>query len=497
MQCSLTLSAAWLQAQHRELKRLRVQLIKTRENYASALARVDELESLEAFRKNLDEHEASASPRSDSTPRSHEKGPLASSGVLQAAQNRNGTPSDKPLSSTSKQSQVDPSDAGCRTGARSFGKESAPFCDGSDPRKTAESPQSCEEATTAHVEEAGTTTRKRLGRSVTGLLASGVSRVLQHLEQAMSTDREPSEAISDHDSQESVDTPEGDSRRLHEEATLYLQRANQENDLIIQLEDGRAELYEEEESESDGTEASTLGSVARSVWQAAHELFADRALPPARLSTLRTVAASNPSAWEVLRERHRAAKSMPLFSSIPPAAYPMIAHDKSQREGLSPTERVGRTSSLTAARSRRKGTGSAASPAFVGALNLRTSKGTGRGHRESAPRGALTVELHSELTACVSDARSDLAEAQAPSSDVDGATQGAVTATSAHPTAATNTNVEAAAVLNSPNAQARSRLLEPNQHGESCFDPDAAGTKTREATMGTSDVAAEPNVGTT
>lgn len=496
LQCSLTLSTAWLQVQHRELKRLRVQLIKTRENYASALARVDELESLEAFRKNLDEHEASASPRSNSPPRGHEKCPQASTGVLQAAQNRNGTPSDKPLFSTSKQSQVDPSDAGCRKGARSFGKGSAPFCDGSSPRNTAESPQSCEEATTAHVEEAGTTTRKRLGRSVTGLLASGVSRVLQHLEQAMSTDREPSEAISDHDSQDSADTPEGDSRRLHEEATLYLQRANEENDLIIQLEDGRAELYEEEGSEYDGGEASTLGSVARSVWQAAHELFADRALPPARLSTLRTVASSNPSAWEVLRERHRAAQSMPLFSSIPPAAYPMIANDKRKREGLSSTERAGR-SSLSAARSRRKGTGSAASSAFAGALNLRPSKGTGRGHRESAPRGTLTVELHSELSACVSDARSDSAEAQARSSDVDGATHGAVTATTAHPTEATHTNVPAVAVVNSPNAQARSRPLEPSEHGEGCFDPDTAGTKTREAAMGTSDAAAEPNVGTT
>lgn len=421
--CCVAAGATGLQAQHRELRWLRRQLIETREDYANALARIDELESFADFHRSaLQDAQLAATPRQRDTwripkvlqarhrsPPNAQRSQRPSVSLNAASSNQPDSHSDKDHENTACDSEPDTRPL---SPARSGGRGVAFAATDSarrtrDTKKLCGTPPQCS-GTVDSPAFAGTPRAGSLGRSVKGLLASGVSRVLQHFEHAMSADREPDE-ITDQDSQDCSE-PSGQAR-LHEEAALFVQRTDGSNDIVVQLEGSELEHDEDEGvPESGGLESSTLRSVARTVWQAAHELLADRALPPARLSTLRTIAASNPSAWEVILERHRAAKSMPLFSSIPPAAYPLIAERRNaQRDGSTNGAELTVTDSVG---SLRPGGGTISHPRpppLIGALNTRLPGRSERSHRELQASGTVTLELHSESAVSIHHT-SDLGE---------------------------------------------------------------------------------------
>ena len=398
-----------LQAQRRELKRLRGQLIKTREDLASALARVDELETMEEFRRSQTRQSDMPAAPQDACPSSGlgVRGPHDNSEGRGDLHSIGGTPLDEWRAICRKHQTETQADGAPETNPSA--------CDVADAAAFRESDRRSDDAdgnllictgTNSGSQGHGCTHRgKGLGRSVKGLLASGVTQLLQRIEYAISTDIEPPGFSSDRESQASEDIAQPEEERgLHEEAALFLQRTSGSSDLIVPLEDGR---QPESDGEDDGIspqagDSRTLGNVARSVWQAAHGLLADRALPPARLSTLRTVAAGNPSAWEVLRERHRAAKSMPLFSSIPPTAYPLIAQAGDHRQSCSATVRQGEAASTTsraAAASQRRRPAVQADP---GAFKTRPSGRIEPVRRGVSPQGCMTVELPSGLPTCAS-----------------------------------------------------------------------------------------------
>lgn len=409
------------QAQRREVKRLRGQLIKTREEYASALARIDELEAFEEFRESqIHPGETAADVNQAASPRSSHSGggPHFNAESPGAPQGSSGAPPDEWQAPASRQhpreTQADegPERSSCDCDAAS----TAGFLGGRRSEGAGENLLGHTGTSSGSQAHADSLRGPGLGKSVTGLLASGVSQLLQRIEHTISADRDPPELSTDPESQASADsTPPEEERGLHEEAALFLQRTSgTSSDLIVHLEgqqQSEPEGGEEEVLSPSAADSRSLGNVARSMWQAAHELLADRALPPARLSTLRTVAAGNPSAWEVLRERHRAAKSMPLFSSIPPAAYPLIAQARDQQpSGRQGTVASGSTRTAALASRRRS------NPVAAGAgarTNARPLGRVERGRREGTPHGCMTVELPSELPPCTSDApSSDVGEAE-------------------------------------------------------------------------------------
>lgn len=405
-------------AQRRELKRLRGQLIKTREDFACALARVDELESLEEYRRSqIHPDETASAPQGNSPYSGHSAGrPQHNSEGPQGAQgapSSGGVALDEWQADMSREPQSErQAERGADGGASGCDTDSGRHC-GSERSsdKAAGSLPSCARSSSGNQEHEDTLGERGLGRRVKGLLTSGVTQLLQSIENAISTERDPPELSTDPESTDSVDTSPQEERGLYEEAALFLQRTSgsRNRDLIVHLEDGDEGHSEAEEDvmNSKAADSTTLGNVARHMWQAAHELIADRAMPPARLSTLRTIAAGNPSAWEVLRERHRAAKSMPLFSSIPPAAYPLIAQARDNKQGCcSPTGRPGVVSSSMRASpvSRRR----VSAAAGAGGFNVARIERVRRG---ASPRGCIAVELQPELPPGTSDARSDVEEA--------------------------------------------------------------------------------------
>ncbi|CDJ52960.1 hypothetical protein, conserved [Eimeria brunetti] len=439
-------------AQRRELKRLRGQLIKTREDLASALARVDELETLEEFRKsqlysNEAEAAAAAATAAASASAAREKTPCSGSGRSVANQegpsggpssSSSGTPSDEWGSPTCRLQQTETQGDGggensgcsCDTGCARRGSEDGsgdpglPRCTDSSSGGSSNPRNAC----------ANTPSGQGLGRSVKGLLTTGVAQLLQRIESAISAERDPRELSTDNESHASEEPLPEEERGLHEEAELFLQRTRgSSSDLIVRLEDGQQQQSASEGGREEGGannspqgeyDSRTLTNVARNMWQAAHELLADRAIPPARLSTLRTVAAGNPSAWEVLRERHRAAKSMPLFSSIPPSAYPLTPQggrrgspmrlSSSTSAGARPRAAASSSFSRTAAAQagRRGSAGAACAAGAAAGFNLRPLGRVERGRRGGSPPAYMTVELPSEaacMSACTSGALSDTA----------------------------------------------------------------------------------------
>ncbi|KAL8275668.1 hypothetical protein Esti_000231 [Eimeria stiedai] len=418
-------------AQHRELKRLRGQLIKTREDYANVLARVDELESLAEFQRSTLQ-DVQQSPlgqpsksswriskvlqrrtRSPHSAERSQKSPDASSPVSSQRKSQDADPH-APLSSDRGSSRVSPGNVGegevvaaklSDTGGRPVSESSRTI--GKDP-----------DAIVTSTARAASPAASSLGRSVTGLLASSVSRVLQTFEHAVATDRELQEALE----QDSEDYPESSQPMpLHEEAALFLKRTSEGSEIVVQLEDERdprPDVVDWDESEATGeNESSTLGNVARTVWQAAHEMLGERALPPARLSTLRSIAASTPSAWEVILERHRAAKSMPLFSSLPPTAFSLVAEGRGERkEVLTRKSSSAVTGSVIkpAVSFGESGRRPLRRPPSAGALNRRRDAGergrNNRPSRESQQSGPVSVELRSEPRPRLTQGASDLGE---------------------------------------------------------------------------------------
>ncbi|KAL8449170.1 hypothetical protein Emag_003690 [Eimeria magna] len=406
-------------AQHREVKRLRGQLIKTREDYANVLARVDELESLADFQRTaLQDVQQSppAQPRKSSwritkvlqrrarSPDSAERSQQSSDASSPISSQRNSEDADvhAPSSSVHDSCRVSPITVGeGEIGAAKLrdNEKRLPVSEGS--RTVSKDPDLMTISTTP----AASPQASSLGRSVTGLLAFSVSRVLQTFEHAVATDRELEEALD----QDLEDCPEAsEPMPLHEEAALFLKRTSESSDIVVQLEDGTGPqqpgVVDGDEPETLGdSEASTLGNVARTVWQAANELLSERALPPARLSSLRTIAASTPSAWEVILERHRAAKSMPLFSSLPPTAFPMLAEGKNDRREILNSKS---SSAVTGSAMKpsvsfgESGRRNLRRPPSTGSLNMRPYAGErGRSERlsrESQHRGVVSVELRSE-----------------------------------------------------------------------------------------------------
>ncbi|KAL8451949.1 hypothetical protein Emed_001684 [Eimeria media] len=335
-------------AQHREVKRLRVQLIKTREDYANVLARVDELESLADFHKNTLQDVIQRPPSPQQTkssswriskvlqrrarpPNNSQQSSDASSPISshqKSEENENHIPPFMSSDHGSSSSRVSP-------GVVSEGEGGAAKLDVREALSRSRNSKREGDSVPTSTAPAASPAASSLGRSVTGLLASSVSRVLQTFEHAVATDRELQEALEQEESDDCPDTSQ--PMALHEEAALFLKRTSESSDIVVQLEEGsdphqHDDVMERDESEAAGDrETSTLGNVARTVWQAANDMLSERTLPPARLSTLRTIAASTPSAWEVILERHRAAKSMPLFSSLPPAAFPLLAEGKGEK----------------------------------------------------------------------------------------------------------------------------------------------------------------------
>ncbi|CDJ26899.1 uncharacterized protein EMH_0076350 [Eimeria mitis] len=477
-------------AQRRELKRLRGQLIKTREDFASALARVDELETLEEFRKsqmNSDETAAAAaaqqtspwSGRSTGDPQRSPEGPGGHS-------SSSATPPDECSAPASRQKHTDvQTDGGEECSVSSRDADSA--------RRRSEdaSGTSCQPSCKdRNSDKPSSPSGRVLGRSVKGFLASGVTQLLQRIENVISTDREHPELSTDRESQASADTPPEVERSLHEEAELFLQRTLPNSDLIVHLEGGQdGESEEDDTAFSQEGDAGTLKNVARSVWQAAHELLADRAMPPARLSTLRTVAAGNPSAWEVLRERHRAAKSMPLFSSIPPAAYPLMTQASESPQGWRSTTggKMGSgpsSSSRAATVSRRRGHAGAASP---GALNLRSLGRTERGRKSASPQACMTVELPSEVPVCSSEVHSDVAEDLEGSGEPPAGTQ-----QETPPARETDAETPTATEHGAAPGAAQEKMQQPSTPSEAADEPEANGGCPETPKPKESDDAAQP-----
>lgn len=178
----------------------------------------------------------------------------------------------------------------------------------------------------------GSPKRGTLGKTVTGLLASGVSRVLQHFGRTASMEGDLRECLGQNP--EGCAGPSAPARDRRQEA-VSSRPTSDSKDIVVQLSNGSDSQSDEDSRGSGGEEVrkTTLGNVARNMWQAAHEMLADTALPTARLST-RSTAAPSPSAWKVLLERHRVAQSMPLFSSIPPAAFPLMRQDRNEQRGF-------------------------------------------------------------------------------------------------------------------------------------------------------------------
>ncbi|CDI86096.1 hypothetical protein, conserved [Eimeria praecox] len=353
-------------AQRRELKRLRGQLIKTREDFACALARVDELESLEEYRRSqIHPDETASAPQGNSPYSGHSAGrPQHNSEGPQGAQgapSSGGVALDEWQADMSREPQSErQAERGADGGASGCDTDSGRHC-GSERSsdKAAGSLPSCARSSSGNQEHEDTLGERGLGRRVKGLLTSGVTQLLQSIENAISTERDPPELSTDPESTDSVDTSPQEERGLYEEAALFLQRTSgsRNRDLIVHLEDGDEGHSEAEEDvmNSKAADSTTLGNVARHMWQAAHELIADRAMPPARLSTLRRpgVVSSSMRASPVSRRRVSAA-------------------------------------------------------AGAGGFNVARIERVRRG---ASPRGCIAVELQPELPPGTSDARSDVEEA--------------------------------------------------------------------------------------
>ncbi|KAL8427824.1 hypothetical protein Efla_005432 [Eimeria flavescens] len=404
--------------QHRELKRLRAQLIKTREDYANVLAQVDELESLTEFQRSAlrDAQQASSERRNKSTwsiPKVLQQGSRRPSPHAELSQQSSDAAS--PASSEQKtddRDSEDPvaSDPGSRwllSGALVGGEgafvaaPSAPCAGGFRETRGTTPETGSETAGESSASAAAVPAQGGLGRSVTGLLASGVNRILQSIERAVATETELRESVNS-DAEDCIRSEQ--PKRLPEETAAAFQRATSSNDILVELEDARDTQPEEstEDPEEEEAEFTTLSNVARTVWQAAHEILADRTLPSARLSTLQTAAGASPSTWELLVERHRAAKSMPLFSSMPPTAFPLKAEAKSQRTEVPTSKSSSATtssvisakclSSESSGRQSRRTSLASALDARHGGLRGRDD----RGSPESIGGGPSRVKLRSE-----------------------------------------------------------------------------------------------------
>ncbi|OEH77367.1 uncharacterized protein LOC34619672 [Cyclospora cayetanensis] len=409
----------------KDLKLLRGQLIRTREDYANALARVDELEALTDFHKTALQEVQAPEPlltdreplqswriprlllqRGNSVPaligRSKRLSEEARPGSLQRqaeTDSRSDRGLESPASASSEADHIPGRTEGWTSGSPAGDAQGG----GGSGRanETLRKRSGCLGATAGDVSAGTPRGGSSLGKSVKGLLTSGVSQVLRRLEHAVMTERDAEDPETEEDIRECQRPTGGEG--LLEEAFLFVQRTSSSNDLIVHLEEGN-ELQNAGEGESESRseavrqeQTRTLGTVARSMWQAAHELLADQSLPPARLSTLRTVAASQPSGWEVLRERHQAAKSMPLFSSIPPAAYPLIAEGRNERQAISNIDTPGSWRSPSAGSSRVGREGLPLTRLF----NTRRPflARSERCQHKSLPRGSVTLELRADRAA--------------------------------------------------------------------------------------------------